>query len=349
MSVSMGAEDWQTLTELTTSVMQKGSTQTSHLVGPSKWIYTPLIMLGRGSFGTVFSSMAADGQKVAVKKVMVEKGKMCTELEILKMLRSPFCLSLIDHYVQPASEDNMMYLFLVTEVMPESLGRLIRTSHQLGHRLPGLMIKLFLYQLFAGLAHIHSLGIAHRDIKTDNCLVDPVDGRLKIIDFGSAKVMEVGVHHASYIASRIYRAPELLLDSTLYTNKVDIWAAGCVAAEMVLEAIPMFQGSCNSDHLVQIMHVLGPPTAEDDASFDHPVPFPNVEQICTLEMALTLSTNKDLIQLLKSIFVYNPNKRPTAVECMKSPYFSDLFAKDAKLPNGNPLPKLPCPERLESM
>ena len=307
----------------------------------SPWKYRHLVTLGRGCFGTVFQSMAPNGTPVAIKQIRINPSEDNREIKILEMLHSPFCVTLLDSFYSTSPDGETSYLNIVTEIMPESLGRLIRNAHMLKQPVSPLLTKLFMYQLFAGLAHIHSMGIAHRDIKTDNCLVDPRHGRLKIIDFGSAKILHPGDTHASYIASRIYRAPELLLDSTHYDNKIDIWAAGCVAAEIVLDAIPMFQGSCNEDHLVQIMHVIGKPTPDDAKSFEHPIPFPNVEQICTLENALPLSCDPDLLQLLKDIFVYNPRKRPTAEECCRSPYFAELFQEGVKLPNGNPLPELP--------
>jgi serine/threonine protein kinase len=110
---------------------------------------------------------------------------------------------------------------------------------------------------------------------------------------------------------------------------------------MLLDAIPMFQGSSNRDQLVQILRLVGPPTESDANSFDHPIPFPLVEQICSIEMALPLSTPPELLILLKRIFVYNPSVRPTAEACMASPYFSELFTPGVMLPNGAPLPPLP--------
>jgi glycogen synthase kinase 3 beta len=302
-----------------------------------------MMMLGRGSFGIVYSSFGPHGEEVAVKKVKVDPSGSSRELSILELLRSPFCLSLIDYFYLPGVTADEKLLCLVTEKMPESLRRLIHTAHEMHRTLPGILIKLFSYQLLAGLSHIHSLGIAHRDIKTDNCLVDPPAGRLKIIDFGSAKRLRSGGPSASYIASRIYRAPELLLNTTHYDTKIDIWAAGCVISEILLDAIPMFQGSSNEDQLVQIMRILGPPTAEDEASFEHPLPFPKVEKICSIELALPLSIDPELLELLKSIFVYNPHKRPNADQLMRSPYFNELFQTGVKLPNGAPLPELPRP------
>jgi glycogen synthase kinase 3 beta len=318
---------------------------TVNLIIPShpkgeKWHYHSLILLGRGSFGTVYSSVAESGENVAIKKVRVNPNETSRELMVLQALHSPFCLNLVDYYYTSGDEP---CLCLVTEIMPESLGRFIRTAHLASQAVPAIMVKLFIFQMLAGLAHLHSLGIAHRDIKTDNCLVDPPTGRLKLIDFGSAKFLDKTSKSVSYIASRIYRAPELLLGCEHYDTKIDIWAAGCVIAEILLDAIPMFQGSCNADQLVQIMQILGRPTEDDDRSFIHPMPFPDVEQICTVEMALPLSVDPDLLKLLKAIFVYNPDKRPTAMECMRSPYFNELFVEGVKLPNGNPLPALPKP------
>ena len=104
-------------------------------------------------------------------------------------------------------------------------------------------------------------------------------------------------------------------------------------------------GCDNKDQLVQIMHVLGNPTDEEDKSFQHLLEFPkDVNKICTIENALPSSTDKKLVELIKKIFQYNPLKRPTANECMRSPYFDELFKPGITLPNGNTLPHLPRPE-----
>lgn len=314
-----------------------------------KWNYRYLVPIGQGSYGTVYLSMNSKGEAVAVKKIKSNPNQKDRELEILESLNSPFCIKLIDHFYSKDESDNFnkssSYLNIVTELIPDSLGKMLRQRQQIHSPLDPFYIKLFSYQLFAGLSHLHDLGIAHRDIKTDNCLIDMKKGTLKIIDFGCAKFMnkDNGPHH-SYVASRIYRAPELLLDSTTYDDKVDIWAAGCVISEMLLDAIPMFQGSDNKDQLIQIMHVLGEPTNEDNESFQHQLDFPkNVSKICSVEMALPSSTDKQLVDLLKKIFVYNPLKRPSANECMKSHYFDELFESGVKLPNGSSLPPLPKP------
>ena len=118
------------------------------------------------------------------------------------------------------------------------------------------VIRKLCYQFFEGLAFLHSKGIAHRDIKPDNILVD-ADGvlnmqkepTLKICDFGSAKqldnhnwvfnqrkVISMGDvlprGSVTYISTRYYRAPELLYSNAYYGIEIDLWAAGCVIAEL---------------------------------------------------------------------------------------------------------------------
>jgi glycogen synthase kinase 3 beta len=314
------------------------------LVQTPTWTYRPLMVLGSGSFGTVYLSMASNGQPVALKKVKLDNS-YSQELSILQSIHSLWCSSLIDYFY--TTSDNQSYLWLVTEMMPESLGAFLRRSHQLHQPLPPILVKLFSYQLFSGILDIHSIGVTHRDIKTENCLVDAAAGRLAITDFGIAKRIGKNDESGSYVASRFYRAPELLLGCRRYNNKLDIWAAGCVIAEMLLEGMPMFQGSSNKDQLDQIMRVLAPPTEEDMASFEHPIPFPKVEQVSSLRFALPAATPSALLELLKRIFVYNPDARPSAEECMASSYFDELFEPGTKLPSGAPLSELaPRPIRV---
>ena len=119
-----------------------------------------------------------------------------------------------------------------------------------------------MYQLCRALAHIHCLGICHRDIKPQNLLVHPVTQQLKLCDFGSAKALIPGEPNVSYICSRYYRAPELIFGSTDYTTAIDIWSQGCVGAELLLGQ-PLFPGDSGVDQLVEIIKVLGTPTKEE--------------------------------------------------------------------------------------
>jgi glycogen synthase kinase 3 beta len=204
-----------------------------------------------------------------------------------------------------------------------------------------LYIKLFMFQVFAGLHYLHGLGIVHRDLKPANIIISPESGDLKICDFGSAKVLKPGEKSISYIASRYYRAPELIFDCTEYTTAIDIWAAGCVFAEAAMSGAPLFPGPSPSGQLTEIVNVIGPPSRRDLASFPHSAEPPYPESATTtLEETLPSHTRGEVIAFLKKIFVYDPSRRPTALDCMRDPCFDELFAPGICLPNRRPLPLL---------
>jgi serine/threonine protein kinase len=71
--------------------------------------------------------------------------------------------------------------------------------------MPHAYVKVYMFQMFCALAHIHSLGVCHRDIKPQNLLVDTATHTLKLCDFGSAKILVRGERNISYICSRYYR------------------------------------------------------------------------------------------------------------------------------------------------
>lgn len=93
-------------------------------------------------------------------------------------------------------------------------------------------IKSMVGQILKGLVEVHALGIAHWDLKPENVLMTE-DKVVKICDFGSAKVLDKSGKNTPYIVSWFYRAPELILGVSSYTEKIDIWAVGCIFAELI--------------------------------------------------------------------------------------------------------------------
>ena len=126
-------------------------------------------------------------------------------------------------------------------------------------------MKIITYQLFKGLAYLHSLNICHRDIKPENILVK--GSHAVICDFGSAKVLSPSEKNISYICARCYRAPELIFGSNQYTTVVDIWSAGCVILEL-LNGEPLFLGETSVSHLIEIIKVMGTPTENEVLSMN---------------------------------------------------------------------------------
>jgi serine/threonine protein kinase len=96
--------------------------------------------------------------------------------------------------------------------------------------MPRLKFKAYAYQLFRSLLYLREMGIAHRDIKPQNVLVNENSYKLVMCDFGSAKQLKIGEPNIAYICSRCYRAPELIFGNTQYTTQIDMWSTGCVLA-----------------------------------------------------------------------------------------------------------------------
>jgi len=111
------------------------------------------------------------------------------------------------------------------------------------------------------MSYVHKQKICHRDLKPENILLTE-DGVIKICDFGSAKVLDDGGLNTPYIVSRYYRAPELILACSDYTNKIDIWAIGCIFAEL-LTLRPMFPGKTEGSQLIEQVAMLGLPSREE--------------------------------------------------------------------------------------
>ena len=124
--------------------------------------------------------------------------------------------------------------------------------------------RRYVWQLARAVAHCHRLGIVHRDIKPENLLVNPRSDRanaLKLCDFGFARPLRAKAGRAAspltdYVATRWYRAPELLLGSTSYGFEVDAWAIGCIMGELI-DGQPLFPGESDVDQLYVIQKAMG--------------------------------------------------------------------------------------------
>ncbi|OHS98255.1 CMGC family protein kinase [Tritrichomonas foetus] len=314
----------------------------NHLNNTPQFEYKPLRAIGQGAFGVVYCARSnIDGSLVAIKKVLLDPRYKNRELETLQMVDNRYVIKLKNSFKTVGKKPNEYYLNLVMDYLPCSLHQFNMSYRRERKYPPILYIKLFAYQMFAGLKYLHSIGITHRDLKPQNMLVDPESGELKICDLGSAKILKPTEQSVSYIASRYYRAPELIYDCVYYTPSIDIWAAGCCLAEMLMAGMPIFAGGSSIGQLHEIVKVIGLPSDDDLNSFQHNTnhDLPDLTP-SFLESVLPRHTPPDLIDLLKSIFIYNPTKRPTAAECLKHPCFDELFMGDMEMPSKRPFPVL---------
>ena len=120
-------------------------------------------------------------------------------------------------------------------------------------------IRMMAYESLQGVAGCHKNGFFHRDMKPENLLINDAE-YVKLADFGLAREIRSRPPLTDYVSTRWYRAPELLIGSTSYNSPIDIWAMGCIIAEMFLKR-PIFPGNSEADQLMKICSTLGtPPT-----------------------------------------------------------------------------------------
>ncbi|CAD8186337.1 unnamed protein product [Paramecium octaurelia] len=293
--------------------------------------YEIVRIIGSGAFGYVFEAFDQQRrQKVALKR-MQKVGKLQSrECEILMQLKQcSYVVKMLDVFYS-RSEDNKMIQNIILEFMDQNLEDIIGDHRKRKTYLESKELKNYLYQMLKGLDQIHRKHIAHRDLKPENILVK--DGKIKLCDFGSAKQLNPSTINTPYIVSRFYRAPELLLGVTEYDVSIDIWAIGCIMAELALLE-PLFIGKSEGDQFFQILRILGSFTKSDLKYYQKVVPFdvklfkefPKYEPI-DLEEKFEHVDDKDLfIDLLSKLLKYIPEERITASQALKHQYFSEIL------------------------
>lgn len=326
-------------------------------------------IIGNGSFGVVFqASVVETGEIVAIKKVLQDKRFKNRELNIMRQLAKephPNVIALKHCFYSSECEGDRstmssrpcsrsqtsptsVYLNLVLEYMPETLHSVSRRWQKAKAVMPMSHVRLYIYQVCRALGQIHAAGICHRDVKPQNLLIDPNTQLVKLIDFGSAKVLVPGEPNVSYICSRYYRAPELIFGSTEYTTAIDTWSAGCVLAELLLGA-PLFPGESGVDQLVEIIKVLGTPSRDDiremNASYTD-FKFPQIRGHDWTRVFRS-RTPAQATECVSMFLAYAPAQRIHPLHALAHRFFEELRATGGMLDNGQAYPSLFNFTRLE--
>lgn len=289
--------------------------------------------IGSGTFGAVFDVVDSNGSHFAIKKVEQDPRYKNRELDILKNINHPNCLRLVKYYYTREGNPEKEYLHIVSDRFPIDLSKFVNTANVV---ITDDLVRIFAFQIFSALAYLHSIGICHRDMKPSNVLIDPDTGRLQLCDFGSAKPIRANDESVFYIATRSYRAPELLFENVHYSFPVDIWAAGCIISELVSHGKILFSGKSNQEMIVSIMNVLGPPTPENLREYKSSKTIPEFKKKkLGIKSFFKTRISDELEDLLEHIFVYSPTHRITAAQCLKHPFFERVRNNSAVLPNGN--------------
>jgi len=303
--------------------------------------YQVLDVVGEGAYGIVCSAVhRPSGRKVAIKKIApFDHSMFCLRtLRELKLLKF-FCeagvseniISILD-IIKPPSIDAFKEVYLIQELMETDMHRVIRTQD-----LSDDHAQYFIYQTLRALKAIHSADVIHRDLKPSNLLLN-ANCDLKVCDFGLARSVKTAEPSGTetgfmteYVATRWYRAPEIMLTFKQYTKAIDVWSVGCILAEM-LSGKPLFPGRDYHHQLTLILDVLGTPTLDEfyaittrrSRDYIRALPFRKRRPFAQLfPNASALA-----VDFLTKTLTFDPKKRITVEEALAHPYLEAYHDPD---------------------
>ena len=310
--------------------------------------YELIRVIGDGTYGIVYEGKNKETkEKVAIKKLKqkyrtLEECKNKIEITILEKLYHDNIIHLKD--VIRDFNGEISYIF---EYCDCNLLEFIDTHKEKNKKIPEQIIREIILQITKGLKYLHSKNYFHRDLKPENILlilnkydlnnlsnnINDSGIKVKIADFGTAKKIpnKDALTITEYVCTRWYRSPECVLRTDYYDETSDIWALGCIMAELY-KLGPIFPGENEFDQINQIFKILGTPT-----KCKWPWGYNQAEN---LGIKFPVYYKKDLkgilgyigqdgINLLNEIFQFDSTKRPSCNKILNHPYFR-LIPKPSK-------------------
>ncbi|CAM9569697.1 unnamed protein product [Lampetra fluviatilis] len=295
--------------------------------------------LGKGAYGIVWKGVdRKNGDVVAIKKIFdafrnqTDAQRTFREIIFLQEFGDhPNIINLRN----VLRADNDKDIYLVFDFMDTDLHAVIRK----GNILKDVHKAYITYQLLKATKYIHSGNVIHRDQKPSNVLLDG-ECFVKLCDFGLARSLkqirdEPGDPALTeYVATRWYRAPEILLASPRYTKGVDMWSVGCIVGEMLLGKA-IFPGTSTLNQIERIMSVIPQPSKEDVLAIKSEYGGSVLEKMGSRQRqsleSLLPNAPPNALDLLKRLLVFNPEKRLTAEEALGHPYVAQFHNPQTEL------------------
>nr|XP_045365558.1 mitogen-activated protein kinase 7 [Camelus bactrianus] len=300
--------------------------------------YEIIETIGNGAYGVVSSARRRlTGQQVAIKKipnafdVVTNAKRTLRELKILKHFKHDNIIAIKDILRPTVPYGEFKSVYVVLDLMESDLHQIIHSSQPLTLE----HVRYFLYQLLRGLKYMHSAQVIHRDLKPSNLLVNE-NCELKIGDFGMARGLcaspaDHQYFMTEYVATRWYRAPELMLSLHEYTQAIDLWSVGCIFGEMLARR-QLFPGKNYVHQLQLIMTVLGTPSpaviqavgAERVRAYiqslppRQPVPWETVYP----------GADRQALSLLGRMLRFEPSARISAAAALRHPFLAKYHDPD---------------------
>jgi serine/threonine protein kinase len=281
--------------------------------------------LGSGTYGRVFRALdTVTGSPVALKLVRPDHEEAGIpvnsfhEISILKHLKHPCVVEMME-IVRTGS-----HLELILEFLERNLRLYLDSTRT---PLNPALVQSYAYQLLSAVNYITSLGIIHSDLRPDNLLLNR-NGFLKISNFQKARFYHfVPSDNIADHRMICYEAPEILIGTSTFDEKADVWSCGCIIAELVTLR-KLFNGDSRVDQIMQICSILGTPTTETWPEFVELVqreqwPLPIGPDVLTSKLA-EFVIDPNLVDLLQRLLVMNPANRITTKDALQHPYFASI-------------------------
>lgn len=278
--------------------------------------------LGEGTYAVVYSGkQVSTGRTVAIKKIKIGQFKegldmsAIREVKFLRECHHENVIQLIDVF------SHKQNLNLILEFLTADLEHLIKDKSIVFSKSD---VKSWILMTLRGLHYLHSRFILHRDLKPNNLLLSS-DGVLKLADFGLARDFGAAfVNMSPNVVTRWYRAPELFLGANSYGHGIDMWAVGCIFAELLLRN-PYMPGENDMAQLDIIFRALGTPTEADWPGFKKLPQYVDFKQYPKPDPRTLFTAAGDVeLELMMLMLKLDPEKRPTTIECLRHAYFTQL-------------------------
>jgi cyclin-dependent kinase-like len=283
-------------------------------------------IIGEGAYGVVMKCRhKSTNELVAIKKFKDSEDDsearrtISRELTMLQKLKHQNIVGLRETFRRKGK------LYMVFDFVEKNILQLLEENPD---GIDVNLVRSYTYQLVRAIYWCHENDVIHRDVKPENLLISS-DNVLKLCDFGFARsIITSTAPYTDYVATRWYRAPELLLGG-LYGPAIDIWSIGCIMGELA-DGKPVFPGDSEIDQLYVIQKVLGPlPDDLMDLFSNSPrfsgLKFPPIQQpLKSLTDRYSAKLDLELIDFLKSVLNMSASQRPTASACEEHPAFRGL-------------------------
>ncbi|OMJ87904.1 hypothetical protein SteCoe_10317 [Stentor coeruleus] len=288
--------------------------------------YEILRKLGRGKYSDVYEGLDMTSQNKVALKILkpIKRSKVLREIKILRTLEGhPGVPKLLDIVKDNSTKTSAL---IIEHCENQDLVTLFS-------KIDDIDARFYLYEILKIMDFAHSKGIMHRDIKPNNILINHNTRTVKIIDWCLAEFYYPDTPYNVKVASRYYKAPELLVNYQYYDYSVDMWSFGVMFAGLIFGKNPFFHGHDNYDQLVKIVRTLGTVKFYEylenyDISLDdrfedlknHYKP-KVLAKMANSEMKLV---NDEALDLIGKILVFDHNARLLPLEAMQHSYFDPV-------------------------